>query len=230
MHRHLVRIIGIGLFAGLWAGSAQAGPIGTVEWNNATFTIELTSYDVATNQYSFTYTADFTDFAEVDQDGHFAYLIGINFKPSEGNLVGYSGVTSNVAGTWAYNVDSNLSSSNQTCGDEPGDNDFFCGYTLYNTSYLNPTAGDPIYTWNFTLTITGVTNPEDLVEDTALRALFTDGTYTSGARPKLQTSLMSETTTATPVPEPTSLSLLGLGIGATGLLRRYKKQRDQATS
>ena len=47
--------------------------------------VELLSF--TGNQYTFGLTADFTDFAEIDQDGHFAYLIGINFKPSQGNVV-----------------------------------------------------------------------------------------------------------------------------------------------
>src|SRR5215208_1389893 len=97
----------------LWASAAQASSIAGVEWNGATFTIELTSYDTATNTYNFEYVADFDGFNFAD---HTDYITGINFKPDGGNvtggtLTGFSvdGVAQGTGG-WLSGVDSNLNS------------------------------------------------------------------------------------------------------------------------
>jgi hypothetical protein len=210
--RSLLIVAATVLSLGLGAAPASAG---IVTWNNAVFEVELLSF--AGNQYTFGLTADFTNFAEVDQDGHFAYLIGINFKPSQGNVIDSLNESTIAAGTWLYNVDTNLSSSNSNCASASGNNNFFCGANTANAT-LNPTAGNPLYTWNFTLVINGVTAGQEalLTENAPLRALFTDGPD------KNQTSLMSQVTGAAQVPEPSSLSLLGLGVLAGGLrkLRR----------
>lgn len=200
------------LSLGLGASRASAG---VIDWNNATFSVELLSF--TGNQYTFGLTADFTDFAEVEQDGHFAYLIGINFKPSQGNVVDSSSESTTALGTWFYNVDTNLSSSNSNCATGNGNNNFFCGANTGNWA-LNPTSGNAIYSWTFTLAIDGVIAGQEasLADNAPLRALFTDG------KPDYQKSLMSETTSQ--VPEPTTLSLLGLGLAA-GAFRKLRGKR-----
>jgi hypothetical protein len=117
-------ILSVSLGVALWALSgspAVAGPIGSVEWNDATFSIELLGS--AGDLYTFKLTADFTGFVDgqagdpgVDQEGHFAYLVGINFKPSNGNLTAINGTPStNATGTFTYGIDSNLSSNSTDC-------------------------------------------------------------------------------------------------------------------
>ena len=58
-------------------------------------------------------------------------------------------------GTWFYNVDTNLSGSNTNCADASGNTNFFCGANTGDWG-LNPTAGNAIYSWTFTLAINGV--------------------------------------------------------------------------
>lgn len=214
--RMRTRFLSVIVAGALSLGLASPASAGVIEWNNATFQIDLQSF--LGNQYTFRLTADFSGFAEVDQTGHFAYLVGINFKPSQGDLVDSSNESTNALGTWIYNVDTNLSSNNVNCANAPGNNNFFCGANTGNWA-LNPTAGNPIYTWNFTLQINGVAaGQEGSLDDNApLRVLFSDGA------PENQTSLMS-LTTAAQVPEPTSLSLVGLGLLAGGL-RALRKNR-----
>lgn len=198
---------------------AEASPVGTVVWNDATFTVELTG--VSGDQYTFELTADFTGFTPgLDQTGNFNDLIGINFKPSQGDVTGFSNTSQTAAGLWVYNIDSNLSSSNTTCANEPGNNNFFCGANTTNW-LLNPTAGNPKYTFDFTLTITGVSDADSLVLGAPLRALF--GSYVCNNHGcSWHTSLMSETT-GTGVPEPTSLALISLGAATFGVARRKRK-------
>ena len=223
-------ILSVSLGVALWALSgspAVAGPIGSVEWNDATFSIELLGS--AGDLYTFKLTADFTGFVDgqagdpgVDQEGHFAYLVGINFKPSNGDLTAISGTpTTNATGTFTYGIDSNLSSNSTDCSSAGPGNDFFCGLLISTSDWeKNPTSGNPIYTWTFTLQIANVTNEDALVLDTGLRALVTDGSD------DFKTSLASLTTgTGTSVPEPSSFSLLGLGLAslASCVTRRRKE-------
>jgi hypothetical protein len=231
MHRRiLIAIFGVALWA-LSGSPAVAGPIGSVEWNNATFSVELLGS--AGDLYTFELTADFTGFVDgqagdpgVDQEGHFAYLVGINFKPSNGNLIGISGTpTTDATGTFTYGIDSNLSSSSTDCSAAGAGNDFFCGLLISTNDWENnSTSGDPIYTWTFTLQIANVTDADALVSDTGLRALFTDGSD------DFKTSLASLTTgTGTSsVPEPSSFSLLGLGLAslASCVTRRHRSSRE----
>ena len=224
--RILIAILGVALWA-LSGSPAVAGPIGSVEWNNATFSVELLGS--AGNLYTFKQTADLTGFVDgqdgdpgVDQEGHFAYLVGINFKPSNGNLTAINGTpTTNATGTFTYGIDSNLSSSSTDCSPAGPGNDFFCGLLISTNDWENnPTSGNPIYTWTFTLQIANVTDANALVSGTGLRALFTDGSD------DFKTSLASLTTgTGTSVPEPSSFSLLGLGLAslASCVTRRRKE-------
>ena len=224
--RILIAILGVALWA-LSGSPAVAGPIGSVEWNDATFSVELLGS--ASNLYTFELTADLTGFVDgqagdpgVDQEGHFAYLVGINFKPSNGNLTAINGTpTTNATGTFTYGIDSNLNSSSTDCSPAGPGNDFFCGLLISTNDWENnPTSGNPIYTWTFTLQIANVTDANALVSGTGLRALFTDGSD------DFKTSLASLTTgTGTSVPEPSSFSLLGLGLAslASCVTRRRKE-------
>jgi len=227
--RILSAILGVALWA-LSGSPAIAGPIGSVEWNDATFSVELLGS--ANDLYTFELTADFTGFVDgqagdpgVDQEGHFAYLVGINFKPSNGDLIAINGTpTTDATGTFTYGVNSNLNSNSTDCSSNPGNNGYFCGLLISTNDWENnPTSGDPIYTWTFTLQIANVTDANALVSGTPLRALFTDGSD------DFKTSLASLTTgTGTPVPEPSSLSLLGLGLAsfASCVTRRRKSSRE----
>jgi hypothetical protein len=197
---------------------ASAAPIsvGEVDWYGAIFTVDLVSS--ANNWYSFEYTADFTTFDSAAAGDHTDYIVGINFKPSQGNLVSYTSATTDAAGSWTYGVDSNLSSAGFTasCAPKGTGNDFFCGALTDGKDYTaNPTTGTPppIYTWDFSLRITGVTNPELLALNAPLRALFTSGT--TNRQGDYYTALMSETTGGgTPVPEPATQLLVALGLPA----------------
>lgn len=201
----------------LAARPVHAGPIGAVEWNGATFSIEYLG-SAGTNLYNFQYVADFDGFTG---GGHTDYIVGINFKPSQGNVTGYSGTSTTAAGTWTYGVDANLSSSgfSATCSSAGGGNDFFCGAVSPYTS--NPTSGSALYTWNFTLLITGVVDPNTLVDNTGIRALFTSGVLRPSGNGYF-TSLMSETTTR--VPEPTTLGMLGIGLVLGARVLRAKRR------
>jgi len=238
--RHLAAALG---FAIASASVASAGPIGTVDWNDATFSIEYLR-SAGTDLYEFQYKADFTGFVDPGQND---YIIGINFKPADGNLIGYSGTPTTTAfGTWAYQVDSNLNSggSLQPVCDAPNQNtgnDFFCGgLVIANLTdpLANSTSRDPIYTWNFTLNITGVTDASQLVFSTGIRALFTSGEckVKGGNGPDAgeidcNTSLASLTTGAgdggdgdgdgETVPEPGALLLFGAAL--IGLASRFRR-------
>lgn len=198
---------------------ASAGPIGTVVWNGATFEIEYTGSS-GPNLYSFELTADFSSYT--GEGGHTDYLMGINFKPSEGDLIAVTATSPSAADGWHYAVDTNLSSANIGCAAGSGNNNFFCGAT---TDWLNyptePADPGPVYSWSFTLQILGVTSPDSLVLNAPLRALFTSG-ETNLRNGKLYTSLMSETTTTT-VPEPGSLLLLTTGIALVFAGRRRRR-------
>jgi hypothetical protein len=200
----------------LCANVASADPIatGSVEWKGATASVEYlgSSGDL----YDFRYVFDFEGFTAT---GHTDYLVGINFKPSQGDVISYQDASTIANGSWAYGVDTNLSSAGfgATCGaGTTGNNNFFCGAT---TNYLaNPTSGSPVYTWDFTLRITGVTDPNLLVINAPIRALFTSGIL----KPKgagYYTSLMSEKT----VPEPGTLALVGIGLAVAAIRRRKKR-------
>ena len=81
-----VAALTIGGFLVFAAGNAQAGAVGEVLWNGAEFTIEYVDDGTADDFYDFVLTANF---AEYDgSGGHTDYLMGVNFKPSEGDLVG----------------------------------------------------------------------------------------------------------------------------------------------
>ena len=232
IRRILSASFGLALVCALSASPATAGPVGSVEWNNATFSAELLSS--TNNLYTFQLTANFTGFVDgqagdpgVDQEGHFAYLVGINFKPSNGNLTGISGTpTTNATGSFTYGIDSNLNSNSTDCSPAGPGNDYFCGLLISNSDWQNnPTSGNPTYTWTVTLQIENVTDANGLVSGTGLRALFTDGAE------NYQTSLASLTTgPGTSVPEPSSFSLLGFGLAALGssIIRQRKSPRQSA--
>jgi hypothetical protein len=209
---------------------ARASSIAGVDWNGATFTVELTSVDATTNTYTFEYVADFDGFNFAD---HTDYITGVNFKPSQGDTTAASltnftvnGVSQGTAG-WLSGADSNLSSTPQgdaNCDPQGQGNDFVCAVVdPFSTAWNSyTTSGSPVYSWTFNVVITGVTNPDLLVSGTGIRASFSDGPTTNGT---YQNSLMSETTgtaTPTPVPEPHTAILLGLGIFAC-LARRTRK-------
>ena len=104
------------------------------------------------------------------------YLVGINFKPSQGNVVDSSAESTTALGTWFYNVDSDLSGNNTNCAEASGDTNLFCAANTSDWA-LNPTSGNAIYAWTFTLAINGVTAGEEasLDNNAPFRALFTDG-------------------------------------------------------
>jgi hypothetical protein len=189
---------------------ARASTIGSATWDNTTLMIELLGY--SGNLYNFEMSVIFGTggLQETDQDGHFDYLVGVNFKPNEGNVTGISGTpTTTAAGDWDFSVDANLSSASSSCAIKGAGNDFFCGITTDTLANSTDLAGT--LKWNFTLNITGVTDPNNLiVTGTPIRALFADANG--------QTSLFSLT-----VPEPTTISLLGIGIAAVALRRRYSR-------
>lgn len=187
----------------LMAGAAQAGPIGGVTWNGGVFTVELTG--VAANNYTFVYTANFANFTG---GGHTDYIWGINFKPSSGDVSGFSNFSTTATGSWNTTIiDTNLSAGGCTGGGA----DFFCAASAIPGAQ---TAG--IYTWTFTLGITGVTNPDTLVWGAPIRALFGEVNPNNGM---WQSTLMSETTHD--VPEPGTLALFGVGlVGLAVKLRR----------
>lgn len=217
MRRNIIRALLVVSCLFLASRPVAAGPIGAVEWNGATFSIEYLGTS-GTNLYDFQYVADFDGFTG---GGHTDYLVGINFKPSSGNVLGYSDTSTTASGTWSYGVDANLSSGSfgATCASAGGGNDFFCGAGSPITA--NPTSGSAYYTWNFTLMITGVSDPNSLVWDAPIRALFTSGDPLPSGNGYFS-SLMSETTSR--VPEPTTLGLMGLG-----LLLGVRKMRGRAS-
>jgi len=205
------------IFGAFGASQASAATIGIAQLNNTTLMIEYLGSS-GTDLYDFRYTVTFGTggLQETDQSGHFDYLVGINFKPGTGNLVGYSGTpTTTAAGAWTYNVDTNLSSSNTNCASSPGNNNFFCG-ALSPMTFNNPTSSAGSLVWNFTLQITGVTDTNLFIQDgTPIRALFADADG--------QTSLLSLQTTA--VPEPASLSLFAFGLlAAAGMSKRLSRK------
>jgi hypothetical protein len=213
----VVGSIALGLL--LSSKPAAAGPLtmGEVDWYGAVFTVDLTAY--TGNLYSFEYTANFTNFDAAAAGDHTDYSVVINFTPSEGILVAVPNVSNDPAGTWTYGIDANLSSAGLTasCAQKGTGNDFFCGALTNGSDYtVNPTS--LVYTWDFTLKITGVTSPELLALNAPLRALFTSGTTSNTG--DYYTALMSETTHG--VPEPSSLMLLG--VGAATVLRKRRFQ------
>jgi PEP-CTERM motif len=225
IRRFLTVALGLVLTSTLWVSQASAGPVGSVEWNNSTFEVELVSS--VGGQYTFELRADLTNFSQIDQTGHFDYLIGVNFKPSNGTVVGIVGTPiTDAGGSWTYNVDAALNSGGGTDCKQPGNNEFFCGVLLDVSDWAsNPAAGNT-YTWQFTLQITGVTDEDALVSGTPVRALFAEYHYRRNGGGDWQTSLAS-LTTGTSVPEPSSFSLLGFGVAALGssIIRQRKSRR-----
>jgi hypothetical protein len=124
-------------------------------------------------------------------------------------------------GCWVSGVDSNLSSTPggvADCDPNGSGNDFFCAIVDPFADAWNSytTSGSPVYSWTFSLVITGVTDPDSLVANTGIRASFSDGPKEgdTSERVTYQNSLMSETTgtgSPTPVPEPYTAILFGLG-------------------
>jgi hypothetical protein len=84
------RIRGAILGAALWALSASpavAGPVGSVEWKNATFSVELLTS--AGDLHTFKLTTDFTGFVDgqagqpgVDQEGTSLFSLGSTSSPA----------------------------------------------------------------------------------------------------------------------------------------------------
>jgi len=218
--RRVWQILGslaLGLLLASRPAAAGSLTMGEVDWYGAVFTVDLVGF--SGDYYSFEYTANFTNFDSDAAGEHTDYIVGINFKPSQGNLVGYKNATTDADGSWTYGVDSNLSSAGFTasCAPKGTGNDFFCGALTSGTDYTaNPTT--LVYTWDFTLKITGVTSPELLALNTPLRALFTSGTTNSQG--DYYTALMSQTTHA--VPEPSSVLLLGIGSFAAMRKRLFR--------
>jgi hypothetical protein len=202
-------LIGAALFF-TTALPASAASIGSVTWDNTTLLIQLLGYSGTLYDFQMSVIFGTGGLQETDQSGHFDYLVGVNFKPGDGNVTAFSNASTTADGSWTYKVDSNLNSASSGCASAGAGNDFFCGITT--STLANPTNVAGTLTWNFTLNITGVTDPNNLIVqgESPIRALFADA---SG-----QTSLFS-----LKVPEPTTISLLGIGIAAVALRRRYSR-------
>ncbi len=208
----LIAAAGIGLGA---VATSTAAPIASATYQGATFSIEFLT-DNGDGTYDFKYVADFNSFTGTED-----YIIGINFKPGAGTLTGSSNQSTTAAGAWHYGINTALSAADQSCGNDPGNNGFFCGSLGSNNANWGQNATTGSYDWLFTLTLgaNGI-DPGSLVANSPIRALF--ATFNANSQ-RWQNSLASLTTgnaTGT-VAEPATLVLMGLVLAAAGArLRR----------
>lgn len=143
------------LGAGILSLSVPASAV-TVSVDGADYTVSVTPFDESGPQfiYDFTFLADFTGFANANQQ----FISGINFK-IDGNVLALSAMLLSAPNdadggddVWRTYVNDNLSGSQIGCEGKKGGTGFVCSGVTIEQNALPTTAQppaylDPIYTW-----------------------------------------------------------------------------------